>query len=205
MRQCRAWAASPKRCAPKQFLGVSPDRADQLSVVLRTPWCLRRTVTSSSFGSRTVHGLVLSASPGFSHLPPLDRRHTATAPEASYSAYSPELPASHIDMAQASRLRQELFRTRLEITLVRSLIRTPESQRKVAEVLGLRKTHKVRVHQDAPRVWGMIEKINHLVQVRRIPATPQQIAEAEARAVAPLSPATPPPVPLASMDPTNIR
>lgn len=77
--------------------------------------------------------------------------------------------------------RQELIRTRLAITLVRSTIGRPESQRKVVKVLGLNKMHKMRRHDDSPRVWGMIEKVTHLVQVERVPATAEEIERAEVR------------------------
>lgn len=77
--------------------------------------------------------------------------------------------------------RQELIRTRLAITLVRSTIGRPQSQRKVVQVLGLNKMHKTRRHDDSPRVWGMIEKVTHLVQVERVPATAEEMELAEAR------------------------
>jgi large subunit ribosomal protein L30 len=88
--------------------------------------------------------------------------------------------------------RQELIRTRLAITLVRSTIGRPKSQGKVVEVLGLNKLHKTRRHDDSPRVWGMIEKVTHLVKVERVPATAEESAAAELRASAKPSAATPP-------------
>lgn len=79
-------------------------------------------------------------------------------------------------------IRQELFNTRLAITLIRSTIGQNKDHRRIVEILGLRKLHKTRVHSDAPRVWGMIRKVIHLVQVKRIPATPEQRRDAAARA-----------------------
>jgi large subunit ribosomal protein L30 len=79
------------------------------------------------------------------------------------------------------RLRQELFRTRLSITLVRSTIGQSDHQRRIVQVLGLKKLHRTRVHADGPRVWGLIEKVSHLLKVTRIPATPEEQLAAEQR------------------------
>lgn len=56
-------------------------------------------------------------------------------------------------------------RAELRITLVRSLIGYPETQRRVARGLGLRKPNSAVVRPDAPEIWGMIRKIPHLVNV----------------------------------------
>lgn len=88
--------------------------------------------------------------------------------------------------------RQELIRTRLAITLVRSTIGRPASQGSVVQVLGLNKLHKTRRHDDGPRVWGMIEKVTHLVKVERVPATEAEMRAAELRANATPTPMTPP-------------
>ena len=53
----------------------------------------------------------------------------------------------------------------LRIKLVRSLIGYPQTQRKVAWGLGLRKLNSEVVRQDCPEIRGMIQKIPHLVQV----------------------------------------
>jgi large subunit ribosomal protein L30 len=82
----------------------------------------------------------------------------------------------------AVALRQELVRTRLAITLVRSTIGQNEKQRKIVQVLGLNKMHKTRVHSDGPRVWGLIEKVTHLLRVERIPATAEEQRAAVERA-----------------------
>ncbi len=95
-------------------------------------------------------------------------------------------------MSVRVQLRQELTRTRLAIKLIRSTIRTPESQRKVVEVLGLRRLNHTRRHADGPRVWGLIKKVSHLVEVTRVEATAEERLAAEARAAAPVSPLTPP-------------
>jgi large subunit ribosomal protein L30 len=98
----------------------------------------------------------------------------------------------HEAMSVPVILRQELLRTRLAVTLVRSTIGRPESQRKIVQVLGLKKLRQTRRHSDGPRVWGLIEKVTHLVHVERVPATAEEQLAAEARAAAPPSPQTPP-------------
>jgi large subunit ribosomal protein L30 len=89
-------------------------------------------------------------------------------------------------------LRQELLRTRLAITLVKSTIGRNAHQRKIVEILGLTKLHKTRLHSDGPRVWGLIDKVTHLVKVERVPATADEQRVAEARAAAPRSPSAAP-------------
>ncbi|MDP2915012.1 MAG: 50S ribosomal protein L30 [Candidatus Aminicenantes bacterium] len=53
----------------------------------------------------------------------------------------------------------------LKITLVRSLIGYPETQRRVAWGLGLRKPNAAVVRKDCPEIRGMVRKIPHLVKV----------------------------------------
>lgn len=53
----------------------------------------------------------------------------------------------------------------LRITLVRSPIGYPRRQRETAKGLGLRRINALVVHPDRPEVWGMIDKISHLVKV----------------------------------------
>lgn len=36
--------------------------------------------------------------------------------------------------------------------------------------LKLNKLHQTQVHEDGPRVWGMLEKVTHLVRLQRIRA-----------------------------------
>lgn len=57
---------------------------------------------------------------------------------------------------------------RLKITLVRSLIGKPESQRVTVRTLGLGKLQSSVVREDIPQVRGMINKIAHLVKVEKI-------------------------------------
>ncbi|HNQ79528.1 MAG: 50S ribosomal protein L30 [Acidobacteriota bacterium] len=57
---------------------------------------------------------------------------------------------------------------KIKITLVRSLISRPESQRKVARGLGLGRLKSSVVREDTPSIRGMIRKINHVVKVEGV-------------------------------------
>ncbi len=56
--------------------------------------------------------------------------------------------------------------TRLEIKQIRSRAGKTEHQRKILTALGLRKREQVVVHEDSPRIRGMIRMVAHLVDVR---------------------------------------
>ncbi|MCX6560953.1 MAG: 50S ribosomal protein L30 [Candidatus Aminicenantes bacterium] len=56
----------------------------------------------------------------------------------------------------------------LKIKLVRSLVGYPQTQRKVAWGLGLRKPNAVVVRPDNPGIRGMVRKIPHLVEVEMV-------------------------------------
>ena len=53
----------------------------------------------------------------------------------------------------------------LKITLVRSLVGYPKSQRLVARGLGLRKLQSHVVRRETPEILGMIRKIPHVLKV----------------------------------------
>lgn len=53
----------------------------------------------------------------------------------------------------------------LHIKLVRSVIGTPETHRRVVESLGLHKTNSVVEHDDTPVIRGMINKVSYLLEV----------------------------------------
>ncbi|GIP30569.1 50S ribosomal protein L30 [Paenibacillus sp. J23TS9] len=57
---------------------------------------------------------------------------------------------------------------KLQITLVRSVIGRPETQRTTVKTLGLRKLNSSVVHNDNPAIRGMINKVSHLVSVTEI-------------------------------------
>ncbi|HCN61702.1 MULTISPECIES: 50S ribosomal protein L30 [Mammaliicoccus] len=54
---------------------------------------------------------------------------------------------------------------KLEITLTRSVIGRPETQRKTVQALGLKKTNSTVVVEDNPAIRGQIEKVSHLLKV----------------------------------------
>ena len=56
----------------------------------------------------------------------------------------------------------------LKITLVRSLIGRPETQRKTVRSLGLRKLNSFSILPDDPTIRGQIFKVKHLVKVEEI-------------------------------------
>ncbi|MFC2337714.1 MAG: 50S ribosomal protein L30 [Negativicutes bacterium] len=58
--------------------------------------------------------------------------------------------------------------TKLKVTLTRSLIGRPETQRKTVKALGLRKLNSFSVLPDNPAVRGQIHKVEHLVTVEEI-------------------------------------
>ncbi|MBN2077626.1 MAG: 50S ribosomal protein L30 [Spirochaetes bacterium] len=57
---------------------------------------------------------------------------------------------------------------KLEITQVRSSIGTLPKQRATLRALGLRRISAARVHDDTPVIRGMIDKVRHLVRVKKI-------------------------------------
>jgi large subunit ribosomal protein L30 len=59
---------------------------------------------------------------------------------------------------------------KLEITLVRSLIGRPDTQRTTVKTLGLRKINHKVVQPDNAAIRGMINKVSHLVSVKEIEA-----------------------------------
>ena len=57
---------------------------------------------------------------------------------------------------------------KLKITLKKSLIGRPETQRKTVRSLGLRKINSVSVLPDDPAIRGQIHKVEHLVAVEEV-------------------------------------
>ncbi len=55
--------------------------------------------------------------------------------------------------------------SKLKITLKRSVIGRPSSQRATVRALGLRKLNSVVEREDTPNIRGMVRRIEHLVQV----------------------------------------
>ena len=54
---------------------------------------------------------------------------------------------------------------KIQIKLVKSLIGTSETQRKVVRGLGLTKKDQVVEHSSTPTIMGMVNKISHLVEI----------------------------------------
>lgn len=57
---------------------------------------------------------------------------------------------------------------KLKVRLVRSLIGRPRKQREVVKGLGLRKINSEVTRKDCPEIWGMINKVPHLVEVKEL-------------------------------------
>lgn len=53
----------------------------------------------------------------------------------------------------------------IKIKLVRSLIGTPEAQRRVVRGLGLTKKDQVVEHFESVTIMGMVNKVSHLVEI----------------------------------------
>lgn len=56
----------------------------------------------------------------------------------------------------------------LQITLKRSLIGRPETQRKTVAALGLRKLHQTVTKVDNAAIRGMVSQVQHLVDVQEV-------------------------------------
>lgn len=56
--------------------------------------------------------------------------------------------------------------THIEVTQIRSTIGKPEVQRATIKGLGLGKLHKTVKLKDTPAIRGMIQKVQHLVEVK---------------------------------------
>lgn len=57
---------------------------------------------------------------------------------------------------------------RLKVTLVRSPIDRPETQKRTVKGLGLNKLNSTKVHPDNESIRGMIRKVQHLVAVEPV-------------------------------------
>ncbi|OGC89925.1 MAG: 50S ribosomal protein L30 [candidate division Zixibacteria bacterium RBG_16_53_22] len=56
---------------------------------------------------------------------------------------------------------------KLEIKQVRSLAGSSAHQRRVMKALGFKRREQVVVHSDTPTILGMIDKVRHLVDIRK--------------------------------------
>ena len=60
------------------------------------------------------------------------------------------------------------MRKKLKITLVKSYIGRPESQRKVLVGMGLGKLNRSVLLNDTPEIRGMVRKVSHLVAMEEV-------------------------------------
>jgi large subunit ribosomal protein L30 len=54
---------------------------------------------------------------------------------------------------------------KIKIKLTRSIIGKPENQKKIVKALGFKKPGQIIEKEDTPQIRGMIEKLNHMVEV----------------------------------------
>ena len=57
---------------------------------------------------------------------------------------------------------------KVKVTLKRSLIGRPETQRRTVRALGLRKINSVIELPDNPAIRGQLHKVEHLIKVEEI-------------------------------------
>ena len=57
---------------------------------------------------------------------------------------------------------------KLRITWVKSGIGYARDQRRTVRALGLRRLHQTVEHEDSPSIRGMVDKVRHLVEVKKI-------------------------------------
>ncbi len=53
----------------------------------------------------------------------------------------------------------------IKVTLVRSPIGFPQSQKATVRALGLRRLHQTVEHQDTPALRGMLAKVVHMIRI----------------------------------------
>jgi large subunit ribosomal protein L30 len=56
---------------------------------------------------------------------------------------------------------------KLEIKQVRSLAGSSAHQRRVMKALGFKRREQVVTHDESPSILGMIDKVRHLVDIRK--------------------------------------
>ncbi|QQD84266.1 MULTISPECIES: 50S ribosomal protein L30 [Jeotgalicoccus] len=57
---------------------------------------------------------------------------------------------------------------KVKVTLTKSIIGKPETQRQTVASLGIKKMHQTVEHEDTPQLRGQIAKVSHLVTVEEI-------------------------------------
>jgi large subunit ribosomal protein L30 len=56
----------------------------------------------------------------------------------------------------------------IKITLVKSTIDRPETQKRTVKSLGLNKLNSSVMRNDSPQILGMVKKVSHLVKVETV-------------------------------------
>ena len=72
----------------------------------------------------------------------------------------------------------------LKVTLKRSLISRPDTQRKTVRSLGLRKVNSTALLPDTPAIRGQIFKVKHLVAVEEVADVAKKVEVAKRPAIA---------------------
>ena len=57
---------------------------------------------------------------------------------------------------------------KIRITQTRSCIKTMKNQKRIIKALGLGRPHKEVEHNATPQIYGMVNKVRHLVKVEEI-------------------------------------
>jgi large subunit ribosomal protein L30 len=73
-----------------------------------------------------------------------------------------------VTLAVRDTLQPHRLMAKLKITQTRSSNRRPQPQRRTLEALGLRRIRHSVTHNDTPQIRGMINKVQHLVQVEKV-------------------------------------
>ena len=60
------------------------------------------------------------------------------------------------------------MRNKLRITLIKSYIGRPESQRRILMGMGLGKLNRAVLLEDTPEIRGMVRKVCHLVSMEEV-------------------------------------
>lgn len=58
--------------------------------------------------------------------------------------------------------------TPIKVTQVRSTIGSLEKHKRTVRALGLKRIRDSRVHEDTPQVRGMVQAVQHLVEVEEV-------------------------------------
>lgn len=57
---------------------------------------------------------------------------------------------------------------KLKVKQIRSTNERPEDQRATVRALGLHRIRDTALHEDTPQIRGMVNKVNHLVEVEEV-------------------------------------